>query len=74
MITMKDYYHLYLKCGILLLTDVFEKFRNNSLNNYGLFPSHYLSAPSLSWNTMLKMTEIELELVPNPDMYVLLYF
>ena len=74
MITMKDYYHLYLKCGILLLADVFEKFRNNSLNNYGLFPSHYLSAPSLSWNTMLKITEIELELVPTPDMYVLLYF
>ena len=46
--TMKDYhlYHLYLKCDILLLADVFEKFRNNnSLKNYGLCPSHYLNAP-----------------------------
>ena len=33
--TMKDYHELYLKC-ILLLADVFEKFRNNSLKNYGL--------------------------------------
>ena len=36
--TMKDYHGLYLKCDVLLLADVFENFRNNSLNNYG---SHY---------------------------------
>ena len=29
--TMKDYHNLYLKCDILLLADVFGKFRNNSL-------------------------------------------
>ena len=28
---MKDYHALYLKCDLLLLGDVFEKFRNNSL-------------------------------------------
>ena len=43
--TMKDYHDLYLKCDVLLLTDVFERFRNNSLKNYGLFPNHYLGAP-----------------------------
>ena len=42
---------------------MFEKFRNNSLRNYGLCPSHYLSAPGLSWDAMLKMTKIELEIV-----------
>ena len=31
--TMKYYYDLHLKCDILLLGDVFEKFRNNSLKN-----------------------------------------
>ena len=40
---MKDYHDLHLKCDILLLADVFEKFRNNSLKNYGLCPSHYLN-------------------------------
>ena len=53
--TMKDYHDLYLKCDVLLLADVFEKFRNNSLKNYGLCPSHYLSAPALSWNAMPNM-------------------
>ena len=28
---MKDYHNLYLKCEVILLADVFEKFRNNSL-------------------------------------------
>ena len=45
---MKDYHDLHLKWDVLLLADVFEKFRNNSLTNYGLCPSHYLSAPVFS--------------------------
>ena len=67
---MRDYHDLYLKCDISLLADVFEKLRNNSLKTYTLCPSHYLSTPGLSWNTMLKMTKIELELIPDPDMYI----
>ena len=50
------------------LTDVFEKFRNNSLKNYRLSPSHYFSAPCSRWDAMLKMTKIELEIIPDPDM------
>ena len=44
---------------------MFEKFRDNSLTNFGLCPSHYLSAPSLSWDATLKRTKIKL------DMYML---
>ena len=65
--TMKD---VYLKCDDLLLANVFEKFKNNSLKNYGSCPSHYLSAPSLSWNAMLEITKIEFELITYPDMYI----
>ena len=32
---MKNYDNLPLKCDVLLLTDVFEKFRNSSLNIMG---------------------------------------
>ena len=59
---MKDYDDLYLKCYVLILPDVFEKFRNNSLKNYGLCLSHYLSAPGLSWDAMFKMTKLSLNL------------
>ena len=44
---MKDYHNLYLKSDALWLTDVLEKFRNNSLKSYALYRSHYLSALGL---------------------------
>ena len=68
--TMNDYHNLYLKYGVLPLADIFEKFRNNNLKDYGLCPSHYLSAPALSWVAKLNMTKVELELVSDPDMYM----
>ena len=44
----------------------------NSLKNYGLCPPHYLSAPGLRWDAMLKMTKIELELITDLAMYIFL--
>ena len=46
--TMKDYRDLYFKCDVLIPVDMFEKFRSNSLKNYGLYESHYLNTPALS--------------------------
>ena len=66
---MKNHHELYLKCDVLLLA-VFEKFRNSSLKNYGLCPSRFLSARALSWNAMLKMTKVELELISDVQMYL----
>ena len=65
--TMKNYDDLYLKCDFLLLADVFENFRDN---NDGLCPSHYLSAPSLSWDVMFKMGKIKLEFISDSDIYI----
>ena len=69
--TMKDYHDLYLKCDVLLSTDVFEKFKNNSIKNCGLRLSHYLSAPVLSWDSMLNLRKVKLELISDPDSYIL---
>ena len=52
--TMKDY----LKCDVFFLADIFENFRNNSLKNYGLCPSHYLKTPTLSWDVIANMTKL----------------
>ena len=38
--------------------------------NYGLYPSHYLSAPAFSWNAMRNMKKVELELITDPDVYI----
>ena len=48
-------------------------FRNNSLKNYELCPSHYLSAPGLSWDARLKMTKTKLELISDPDIELFLW-
>ena len=69
--TMKDYHDLYLKCDVLLLAGVVEKFKNGSLKTCGLCPSHYFCASGLCLDVMLKMTKIELELIPDPDMYII---
>ena len=67
---MKDYYDLYLKCQALLLVDVFENSGKSNLKKYGLFLSHYLSAPALSWDAMFNMKKIELELISDAGMYL----
>ena len=54
----------------MLLSDVFEKFINTCLKYYRLNPCRYFSSPGLNWNAMLKMTEIELELISDTDMYL----
>ena len=68
--TVKECHDLYLKCDVLLSAVVFEKFRNKSLKNYGLCPSQFLRVMGLSWDAMLKITKIKLELISDPDMYI----
>ena len=72
MTTMRDYHNLYLELDVLLLTDVFENFREICQKNYKLDPAWYLTAPGLSWDAMLKETGVELELLVNPDMLLML--
>ena len=66
---MGDYHDLYLKSDILLLADVFENFRKTCLQYYKLDPCHYFTSPGLSWDAMLKMTNIRLDLITDVDMY-----
>ena len=54
-----------------MLADIFDKFRNNSLKNYELCPSRYFSVPVLGWEAMFNMTKVGLELIPDPDKFIL---
>ena len=67
--TMGEYHNLYLKSDILLLADVFENFRKTCLQYYKLDPCHYFTSPGLSWDAMLKMTNIKLELMTDINMF-----
>ena len=67
--TMGDYHDLYLVSDVLLLTDVFENFRKTCMQYYKLDPCHYFTSPGLSWDAMLKMTNIKLELMTDIDMF-----
>ena len=69
--TMLDYHELYNKTDVLLLADVFENFRDICLENYRLDPAYYFTAPGLAWDACLKMTDIQLELLNDPNMLLM---
>ena len=66
---MGEYHDLYLVSDVLLLTDVFENFRKTCMPYYKLDPCHYFTSLGLSWDAMLKMTNIKLELMTDIDMF-----
>lgn len=63
-----DYTMLYLELDVRILADVFEEFCDKSMDAYKLDPAHYYTAPGLSFDAMLKYTEVELELLTDIDM------
>ena len=54
----------------MLLADVFEKFIITYIKRYELDPCHYFSSPGLSWDVILKMTDVKLEKVSDIDKYL----
>ena len=67
-----DYSILYLKTDICHLADIFQKFSDFAYKTYEIDPRHSFTLPGFSWQSMLKMTKIELELISDPDMYLFL--
>lgn len=63
-----EYSDTYLKSDVLILCDVFENFRNISLEKYHLDPAQYFTAPGLAWDAMLRLTKVELELMTDISM------
>ena len=55
----------------MILTDVFETFRDVSMTHgkFEIDPAHYVSAPQMAWDAMLKRTDITLDLITDPSMY-----
>ena len=68
---MGEYNDLYLRTDVVLLTNVFESFKRVCLENYGLDPSHFYTAPGLAWKAYLKKTGVSLKLLLDPDMLLM---
>ncbi|XP_011878101.1 PREDICTED: uncharacterized protein LOC105567657 [Vollenhovia emeryi] len=70
--TLGDYSDLYMKIDVLLLADIFENLRDNSINSYGLDPAYYYTLPGFTWDAMLKHTPVNFELLTDIDMVMFL--
>ena len=61
-----------MKTDLCHISDVFQKFSNFAYEKYEIDPSHSYTLSGFSWQSMIKMTKIELELISDPDMYLFL--
>jgi len=68
---MRDYHDHYLLSDVLLLADVFQNFRNSVYEQHHLDPLHFITLPSRAWASTLKYTGAELDLITDPDMYLM---
>ena len=67
--SLKNYMKLHLLSDICLLADVFQIFRNNTLEVYQLDPAYFVSAPQLAWNALLKHINQSIPLITDPETY-----
>ena len=63
-----DYTILYLKTDVILLTEIFENFRNLSMKTYNLDPCWYYTTPGFAWDAALKFSDINLQLFNDKNM------
>lgn len=66
----KNYMLFYNKLDVLLLSIVFEKLRDTFMEKYELDCSAYISLPALAFNSMLKLTGVEIELITDINIFL----
>ena len=69
---LREYHDLYLEMNVLLLADVFQNFREAVSREHKLDCLHFVTLPSLAWQMALKHTEAELELITDPEAYLMI--
>ena len=69
--TSGGYHDLYVQADTAQLSDVFESFSSLCLKEYQLDPAHFVSAPSLAVEAMLKITKAKIELFTDINMVLM---
>ena len=71
--SMREYMETYCMCDTLILGEVFEMFRMESIVNFGMDPTHFISLPGFAFKAFLKKkTDVELEYITDPDIFEML--
>ena len=69
---LKELTMLYLKNDVLLLTDVFETYKDTCKKAYGINLLYSYSTPSFTWKAGLKMTGVKLDNITDDKLRLLL--
>ena len=69
-----NYHDLYLITDVVLLADVILAFQKVCRSNYGIDPLHSYTTPGFGWQALLKMTDVELELLSEEQKDMYLFF
>ena len=70
--TLRDYTRHYIQLDVLILADLFEKFRRTMFDAHGLDCLHFPSLPSLTLQLALKMTSVKLDLIDDSEIYLMI--
>ena len=65
---LSDYTQIYCKIDVLILSEIFESFRDDMMKFSGLDPAHYISLPAYTFDSMLKITDAVIELPTDINM------
>ena len=63
-----DYTKIYCKLDTILLAEIFQKFRSDMFEFSNLDPAHYISLPSFAFDSMMKLTKCELQIMSDLNM------
>ena len=69
--TLQDYLRVYLQADVLQLADIFESFADMAFSDYGLDVKKHISLPSYSYDSVLKMSAVKLELNTDVSAYLM---
>ena len=65
--SLTEYCQLYCGIDVLVLAEIMQKFRSTMMKFASLDPVHYVSLAGFGWDTMLKLTQCNIELPINID-------
>ena len=69
---IKDYNDNYVQTDALFLGDVFASYRKKSFDSFGIDPLYCICAAGFSNRAMLKMSNVEIKLITDPNIHLII--